>query len=96
MKADGGGDPPEAVLDGMFETTKLNWSKNKNVSKYILHIFDAPPHGREYGQRNGDRYPDGCPCHKTREEVIGAINAVGVNYVMYPLTERVNTALDLF
>ena len=80
----------------MLSTTTLNWSKSKTVSKYILHIFDAPPHGREYAERNGDRYPNGCPCGLQKQQVIDAIRAIGANYIIYPLTERVNKAMDLF
>ena len=62
----------------------------------MFHIFDAPPHGRIYAEYNGDRFPDGCPCHKTHKEVIKKINTLGVNYVIYPLTKRVNQALEIF
>ena len=65
MEAIGGGDPPEAVLDGMYSICDLNWSIDKATLKYVFHIFDAPPHGRIYSEFNGDRFPDGCPCHKT-------------------------------
>jgi|JI10StandDraft_1071094.scaffolds.fasta_scaffold1895711_1 hypothetical protein len=65
MRADGGGDPPEAVLDGMDAICKIGWSKQPNILKYVFHIFDAPPHGRIYATNNGDRYPEGCPCGKT-------------------------------
>ncbi len=45
MKADGGGDPPEAVLDGMQKAANLNWLTGDNSLRYIIHLFDAPPHG---------------------------------------------------
>ena len=63
MEAYGGGDPPEAVLDGMDAAADLNWSKDNETKKYIFHIFDAPPHGKEF-KGTGDRYPNGCPCGK--------------------------------
>ena len=30
--------------------------------RYLFHIADAPPHGREYTSGTGDGFPDGCPC----------------------------------
>jgi hypothetical protein len=42
--ADGGGDGPEAVLDGLaIAATDTHWDDSKN--KLIIHIYDAPPHG---------------------------------------------------
>lgn len=64
--------------------------------KYIIHLFDAPPHGRIYGTDNGDRYPDGCPCQKNHETIIKNINKLNANYLIYPLTPRVNGTLEIF
>ena len=45
LEAVGGGDPPEAVLDGMAAASELGWSSGDNTARYIFHLFDAPPHG---------------------------------------------------
>ena len=96
LDADGGGDPPEAVLDGMEAATKLNWSLDKNTMRYIFHIFDAPPHGKIYCDGIGDRFPDGCPCQKTHEPIIDELNNKDINYVVLSLTPRINQALEIF
>lgn len=57
MSASGGGDFPEAVTDGLFELSRLNWRENSR--KVAVLIGDAPPHG--VGS-NGDSFPSGCPC----------------------------------
>ncbi len=45
LSANGGGDGPEAVLDGLNESiNKVNW-REKSL-RYIFHIADAPPHGK--------------------------------------------------
>ena len=45
LSAKGGGDGPEAVMDGLYDSIyKMSW--NKDSLKYIFHIADAPPHGR--------------------------------------------------
>lgn len=49
LNASGGGDEPEAVHDGLFDSaTKLNWAEvpGTPVLRYIFHIADAPPHGK--------------------------------------------------
>lgn len=86
LEADGGGDPPEAVLDGMDQVTKLKWTLKPTTKRYVFHIFDAPPHGRIYATKNEDRFPDGCPCGRKHEDIIEKINQIGVEYVIYPLT----------
>ena len=44
LKAFGGGDYPEAMLDGLHEGAKQSW---RNKSKKLLFLIaDAPPHGR--------------------------------------------------
>ena len=46
VKAYGGGDYPEAVLDGLATaTTKCDWKVSAGVKNIIIHLFDAPPHG---------------------------------------------------
>ena len=46
VKAYGGGDYPEAVLDGLATaTTKCDWKISFEVKNIIIHLFDAPPHG---------------------------------------------------
>ena len=42
----GGGDFHENVLGGMEKALELKWTR---VSKLIIHILDAPPHGHMFG-----------------------------------------------
>ncbi len=55
LKVEGGGDEPEAVLDGITAACRL-----------IILVGDAPPHGTG---RHGDAFPQGCPCGETIESV---------------------------
>ncbi len=57
MQANGGGDAPEAVTDGLFELVNLNWRPGS--VRTVVWIGDAPPHGVS---RAGDGFPNGCPC----------------------------------
>ncbi|CAF1180958.1 unnamed protein product [Adineta steineri] len=56
-QADGGGDGPEAVADGLHAILKLSWRDES--TKICILIADAPPHGLD---PNGDGFPNGCPC----------------------------------
>jgi len=57
LSANGGGDGPEAVVDGLHDALKLDY--RQNATKVCILIADAPPHG--LGQ-SGDGFPNGCPC----------------------------------
>ena len=51
----GGIDLHENLLGGLnFAIQRLNWVQ---MSKIIIHLADAPPHGREFGDY-GDNDPD--------------------------------------
>ena len=70
------------MLDGLNEAaSKLSWTINHKIPtlKYIFHVCDAPPHGKEYG---GYSYTwgDGCPCGLTIEKVSHLINMKEIHY----------------
>lgn len=51
LNASGGGDEPEAVHDGLIDSCqKLNWVEMPGTPmlRYIFHVADAPPHGKEF------------------------------------------------
>ncbi|TGJ71111.1 hypothetical protein EYR41_003102 [Orbilia oligospora] len=57
LRATGGADAPEDVLGGLHKALHANW---KCKTKCIVHIADAPPHGRtshNLGDR-ADNYPN--------------------------------------
>eukprot|EP00048_Salpingoeca_helianthica_P015111 m.225090 g.225090 ORF g.225090 m.225090 type:complete len:445 (-) comp16618_c0_seq1:31-1365(-) len=57
LSANGGGDGPEAVVDGLHAALKLDY--RDEATKVVILIADAPPHGLGTG---GDGFPNGCPC----------------------------------
>lgn len=71
LKADGGGDAPEAVYSGVWDgCEKIQWRPHS--CRFILLVGDAPPHGfskwlqemsLEAKSRNhfGDSWVNGCP-----------------------------------
>jgi Ca-activated chloride channel family protein len=57
MDAQGGGDGPESVTDGLFDVVRLEW--RTRAARVVVWVGDAPPHGVE---PKGDSFPQGCPC----------------------------------
>jgi len=48
-------------LDGLFDSIhRVGWTDNS--LRFIFHIGDAPPHGKEYLNNGRDGFPEGCPC----------------------------------
>ena len=83
LRADGGGDAPEAVLDGVLAACQeLAW--RAHARRIAVLVGDAPPHGvpSERGRRArnafADAFPDGCPCGETIESVTAAAEVAGV------------------
>lgn len=61
LKADGGGDAPEAVLDGIVAACReLGWWKHSR--RLMVLVGDSPPHGMG---AHGDAFSQGCPCGET-------------------------------
>lgn len=81
LTAVGGGDGPEAVLDGIDDAiNKLSWKSD--FIKYMFHIADYYPHGPRY-ERSDPTLKDSCPCGKTLENVSKALNDKEIKYYMY-------------
>lgn len=70
LSAMGGGDEPEAAHDGLLlSAKKLNWAEVSGtpVLRYIFHIADAPPHGKEFLNPEPQ---EGCLCGIKTDDVI--------------------------
>lgn len=75
VKIQGGGDGPEAVMDGLYYGIRdTQWRvaldgeiKSKRI---IFHICDAPPHGNKFESNLFfENYPKGCPCGKNERDI---------------------------
>lgn len=70
---------------------KLNWVdvSGTPMLRYIFHIADAPPHGKEFlncEQKNG------CLCGKTTDQIFHEINIRQIHYRLIKV--RTNERLD--
>ena len=68
LKVFGGGDGPEAVLDGLATAiNNFTFSNNPGIKHKIVHIFDAPPHGNFPDYESHSKMSDEgncCCCNK--------------------------------
>ena len=51
-------------MDGLRASIDQDGWTTPNSLRFLFHIADAPPHGKEYFEGKDD-YPDGCPCKTT-------------------------------
>lgn len=88
LRADGGGDAPEAVFDGIVAACReLAW--RKHARRLGVLVGDAPPHGLG---TSGDRFPNGCPCGETIESVTRLAEETLVTFHAISLTPQANDA----
>ncbi|KEZ45674.1 hypothetical protein SAPIO_CDS1444 [Scedosporium apiospermum] len=83
LEATGGGDTPEDVLGGIQQALKANWQSQTRV---IIHIADAPPHGRDLNdlEEGEDDYPNpGSEPHRlTYEKLIKQMIKFNIHYTL--------------
>ncbi|KRX09371.1 hypothetical protein PPERSA_04677 [Pseudocohnilembus persalinus] len=99
----GGGDTPEAVVDGINQALQLSWSKNENSwggsQRIIFHIADAPPHGdiyKEEGSYRGDDHPNGCPCGLKFNKLSTQINNNDISYHLVAIGSCLKKTIKVF
>jgi Mg-chelatase subunit ChlD len=91
LKADGGGDGPESVFDGIITACReLKW--REHARRIAVLVGDAPPHGVGAG---GDGFKDGCPCGETIDSVTRTAEEARVTLYAMGLT-RDKVMIDSF
>ncbi|KAF7548547.1 hypothetical protein G7Z17_g6985 [Cylindrodendrum hubeiense] len=90
LTAKGGGDTPEDVLGGIQQAINASW---KHQTRCIIHIADAPPHGRtfhDYDEDEDDYYETGSEPHRlTYKPLLSKMIGLSINYI--PLNIRSST-----
>lgn len=101
LNASGGADECEAVLQGLYDSiTKIQW-RNMNVNektykKLLIHVGDAPPHGKQFHNISGDDYPKGCPSKISLEKLASAFNDNHIYYNFCRLNNRTDIMCERF
>ena len=91
VKPQGGGDYPEAVLDGLATAAnKCEWISKPGVRNIIIHIYDAPPHGDfpNYTAHTTQSAKSNCCCCNTdkfchfnwKNDVWGVLQKLKIQY----------------
>ncbi|KAL4499204.1 hypothetical protein ABPG72_006790 [Tetrahymena utriculariae] len=103
VQAAGGGDGPEAVMDGLREgLTTTSWrlsEDNVTISKrFLFHICDAPPHGQEYGGSSSDPawQKNGCPCGTNKDDINALLKKHKVDYHLIKAVSSVDKMENIF
>ena len=90
----GGKDEPEAVLDGLNAVVNdITWREKS--TKFLVHILDAPCHGKRYHNLEGDKI-EICPKNLIFEEVLGNLRKKGINYFMIKINDTIDIMIQEF
>uniref|UniRef100_A0A0B7KCM4 Alpha-type protein kinase domain-containing protein n=1 Tax=Bionectria ochroleuca TaxID=29856 RepID=A0A0B7KCM4_BIOOC len=95
LYAEGGGDPPEDVLGGIQQAINASW---RAYTRCMIHIADAPPHGRIFHDSDDDTYPEpGSEPHRlTYKPLIRKLTELRINYALLRTGEYTDKMADLF
>ncbi|KAJ3444931.1 alpha-protein kinase vwka [Anaeramoeba flamelloides] len=76
VKCHGGEDFCEDLLGGLNKVLGLDW---RSVVSIVIHFTDAPCHGEEFHDNEGDDYPDGDP-NLNAKELLTEMKDRGIDY----------------
>lgn len=94
MTASGGGDEPEAVLDGINKAVN-NISWREKSFKFIYHVLDAPAHGKELNGGLRDDQKE-CPCGINFRDLLYDLKGKGIDYTIVGLGRYLDKMIDAF
>jgi hypothetical protein len=91
LRADGGGDMPEAVFAGLVTATQeLSW--RAHARRIAVLVGDAPPHGVGC---HGDAFAQGCPSGETIESTSAKLECANIRLYAIGLTNIVESSFGL-
>jgi len=95
IQASGGGDAPEAVLDGLNEgINNVKWAKDSE--KFMFLLLDAPPHGERFNKQGGDGFPKGCPCGYSEVELLPKLRDMGIELTIVKIGNAIDEMIKIF
>ncbi|KAF0449668.1 kinase-like protein [Gigaspora margarita] len=87
-------DTAEDVLGGLNAAiTEMTWS---NATRVLIHIGDAPPHGRRFNTDLSDNYPNGDPKGLTAENVLKEMQSKKILYYFGKINTSTDVMLNVF
>ncbi len=94
LQAQGGGDLPEAVLDGI-NAAIYNVKWREKSEKFMFLVLDAPPHGKQF-EGSGDGFPDGCPCGYTEGKLLPTLREMKVDMTVIKIDTAIDKMINIF
>ncbi|PRP80235.1 hypothetical protein PROFUN_12174 [Planoprotostelium fungivorum] len=91
-EAIGGGDGPEDVCGGFDQALHLDWQSS---TRLIIHIADAPCHGRQYHNFKDD-YPEGDPTGLSLETLLGKVCDKRIDLYFGKINNRTDKMTNIF
>ena len=90
----GGKDEPEAVLDGL--NAVLNYiSWREKSTKFLVHILDAPCHGKKFNNLEGDKL-ENCPKNLNAEEILDTMRKKDIEYFIIKINDTIDMMIQEF
>ncbi|KAN0033496.1 hypothetical protein ACTA71_007183 [Dictyostelium dimigraforme] len=89
----GGDDLPEDIAGALLQVKNLSWQSD--TTKLIVHVGDAPCHGKKYHTLN-DKYPDGDPSGLVPEKLLQEISKKSIDYYFIKITFFTDQMIDIF
>ena len=94
LTCSGGKDEPECVFDGLQKALyDINWRDDS--IKYIYHILDAPCHGKQYNNIEGDKL-EKCPNEIDIEKLFTEMRSKNINYFVIKLNDSIDIMVKEF
>ena len=90
----GGKDEPEAVIDGLNAVlSDISWREKS--TKFLVHILDAPCHGKKYNNLEGDKI-ENCPKNLNVEEILDNLRKKGIEYFVIKINDTIDMMIEEF
>lgn len=91
LYAEGGCDAAEDIAGGMEAVLNLQW--DANAIWHLVHLTDAPPHGREYHEPwVSDSFPNGDPQGRDLNHMLASLD---VHYTFFRITENTDVFIKI-
>ena len=95
VHAEGGDDIAEDVAHGLQNALNMEWS-DADV-RMVVHIADAPAHGRTYhSPLVSDRYPRGDPAGLNLEEIVQCLSSLAIDFTFVKINDSTDTMIEAF
>ena len=69
--------------------------KSEKSTKFLVHILDAPCHGKKYHNLDGDKI-ENCPKNLNTEEILDNLRKKGIEYFIVKINDSIDLMIQQF